>query len=222
LKLQNLFQIIQRTINSIPSFAGERKKLAIREAEKNIEEAETLIRQMDQEVNTANNPQRAKLQPKVKGFQTEVQRIKRDLQRAAATSSNATKDDLFAGASQDYQVQFLDQRSKLLVGNEKLGQTSDRLTNAQRIANQNEQIGTAVLTDLHGQRQQLMRTSNRLDEVDDNVKTSRTILTGMARRVATNKLILALIIVLLIGAIALIIYMKWLRPLPKSDSSASN
>jgi len=205
--------LIQRKINSIPNFAGERKKVAIRETEKEIEDAEALLRQMDQETNTGSNPLRAKLQPKVKGYQVDIQRLKRDLQKAASTASNSlsNRDDLFAGASQDYQAQFLDQRSTLLSGNERLGQTSDRLQNAHRIAVQNEQIGTQVLGELHGQRQQILRTGTKLDEVDAHVTTSRTILSGMARRIATNKLILAFIICLLIAAISGIVYVKWIH-----------
>lgn len=42
----------------------------------------------------------------------------------------------------------MDQRSNLLVGNEKLGQTSDRLQNAHRIAVQNEQIGMFIINSL--------------------------------------------------------------------------
>jgi len=215
-------QLLQRTINSIPNFAGERKKTAVREAEKDIEDAEQLIRQMDKEINMGSNPNRTKLTPKVKGYQTDVQRIKRDLQRSATSSSNNTRDELLSGATQDYQVQFLDQRSKLIAGNEKIEQTSGRLQNAHRLAIQNEQIGTAVLTDLQGQRDQLIRTGKKLDDVDDDVKTSRTILTGMARRVATNKLILAIIIVLLLGGIILIVYMKWLRPLPNNNNNSTS
>jgi len=205
-------QLIQRKIKGIPNFAGERKKVAVRETEKEIEDGEQLLRQMDQELNVGSNPLRARLQPKVKGYQADLQRARRELQQAATLSSNSTREELFSGASADYQVQFQDQRMGLLAGNEKLGQTTDRLQNAHAIALRNEQIGASVLVELGGQRQQLVRTNNKLDEVDDHVKTSRTILTGMARRVATNKLILAFIILLLVGAIALIVYMKWIRP----------
>ena len=65
------------------------------------------IRQMDQEINaTNNNPMRARLQPKVKSYQADMQKARRELQRAATQASNATnRDDLFSGgASQDYQV----------------------------------------------------------------------------------------------------------------------
>eukprot|EP00026_Physarum_polycephalum_P015451 Phypoly_transcript_16141.p1 GENE.Phypoly_transcript_16141~~Phypoly_transcript_16141.p1 ORF type:complete len:222 (+),score=32.78 Phypoly_transcript_16141:105-770(+) len=212
-EFQKVYSLILRKINSLPNFAGERKKVAIRETEKEIEDAETLIRQMDQEINaTNNNPMRARLQPKVKGYQADMQKARRELQRAATQASNATnRDDLFSGASQDYQVQFLDQRTSILAGNDRLGQTSDRLQNAHRIAVQNETIGSNVLGELHGQRQQIIRATNKLDEVDDHVRTSRTILTGMARRVATNKMILAFIILMLLAAIGLIIYLKWIR-----------
>lgn len=62
---------------------------------------------MEQEINATsnNNPMRAKLQPRVKGYQQDIQKAKKDLQRAATLASNSiTRDDLFSGASQDYQV----------------------------------------------------------------------------------------------------------------------
>lgn len=40
---------------------------------------------------------------------------------------------------------------------------------------------------------------------------SKRIIRNMARRVATNRCILALIILMLLGAIALIIWMSWFR-----------
>jgi hypothetical protein len=63
---------------------------------------------MDQEINATNsNPMRARLQPKVKGYQSDMQKARRELQRAGTQASNATnRDDLFSGASQDYQVFF--------------------------------------------------------------------------------------------------------------------
>jgi len=202
---------IQRNINLLPNLPGERKKLAIKETEKEIEEAEQLLRQMDIETNS--HPRRAQLQQKVKGLQGDIQRAKKELQKAAASSSNSlNRTDLMAGAgSQDYQVQFMDQRQGLLAGNEKLNKTSDRVNNAHRIAIETEAIGTNVLGDLNQQRGQIIRATEKLDDVNDNMKQSKTILSGMARRVATNKVILAIIILLLMGIIGMIVYLKWLR-----------
>jgi hypothetical protein len=48
-----------------------------------------------------------------------------------------------------------------------------------------------------------------MDEIDDNLGRARGILRAMARRVMTNKLILAFIVLLLVFAIVLIAWLKW-------------
>jgi len=209
-EFQQINGTITRNIKMLPNFAGERKKVAIRETEKEIEEAEQLLRHL--EIEASNHPERVRLQPKVKGYQTDIQKAKKDLQRVSNVSSNSIRDELMSGANQDYQVQFLDQRSGLLAGTEKLNNTTDRVQNAHRIALQTEQIGTEVLGNLHGQRNQIIKGIERLDSVDDNMKQSNTILTGMARRVVTNKIILLFIILVLLGIIGMIVYLKWIRP----------
>jgi len=202
---------VQRNINLLPNLPGERKKVAMKETEKQIEEAEQLLRQMD--ISTNSHPMRAKLQQKVKGYQGDIQRARRELQKASTAVSNSlTRNDLLAGGgSQDYQGLYLDQRQGLLAGTDKLNTTTDRVNNAHKISIQTEQIGAEVLGEMGVQRTQLLRANERLDGVGDNMKQSRTILTGMARRVATNKLILAIIILLLMGTIGMIVYMKWVR-----------
>lgn len=202
---------IQRNIGLLPNLAGEKKKLVIKESEKELEEAEQLLKQM--EIDTANSTNRLKLQQKVKQYQGDLQRVRRELQKASnAVSTSMMRSDLLAGGgAQDYQVQYMDQRQGLLAGTEQLNVTSNRASNAHRVALETEQIGTNVLSELHGQRQQLIRANNKLDDVNDDMKHSRSILSGMARRVATNKLILAVIILMLMGIIGIIIYLKWIR-----------
>jgi vesicle transport through interaction with t-SNAREs protein 1 len=43
--------------------------------------------------------------------------------------------------------------------------TSDRLTNTHRVALETEQIGTNILEDLHGQKEQLKRTRDHVSFV---------------------------------------------------------
>ena len=51
--------------------------------------------------------------------------------------------------------------------------------------------------------------SVQLEFVDESMDESKKIIGNMARRVATNRCILAGIILLLLGACALIIYLSW-------------
>lgn len=56
----------------------------------------------------------------------------------------------------------MDQRMRLLHGNQKLDETSDRLQNTERIAVETEGIGVSVLGELSNQRQQLERTRDNV------------------------------------------------------------
>jgi len=67
-------------------------------------------------------------------------------------------------------------------------------------------VGADTLNRLQNQREQIVRTRDLIDEADDNVDSASRVLNGMARRMATNKVITALIILVLLGIIGMIIY----------------
>jgi vesicle transport through interaction with t-SNAREs protein 1 len=76
----------------------------------------------------------------------------------------------------------LDQRSQLLSGTASLDRSTQRLRDSQRVANETEQIGANILTDLRGQREQIVNSRNTLMEADSYVDKSIRTLRGMARR----------------------------------------
>lgn len=76
----------------------------------------------------------------------------------------------------------MDQRSQLLSGTASLDRSTQRLRDSQRVANETEQIGANILTDLHGQREQIINSRNTLMEADGYVDKSIRTLRGMARR----------------------------------------
>ncbi len=75
-----------------------------------------------------------------------------------------------------------EQRQQLLSGTERLNRSSGRLRESQRIALETEQIGAGTLSDLHGQREQIMNTRERLLESETYTDRSIKTLKGMARR----------------------------------------
>lgn len=76
----------------------------------------------------------------------------------------------------------LEQRQQLLSGTDRLGRTSDRLRESQRIANETEGIGAGILSDLHHQRETILHTHETLGRSEGNVDKSIKTLRGMARR----------------------------------------
>ncbi|KYR00377.1 v-SNARE family protein [Tieghemostelium lacteum] len=215
---QHVCNTITRRIKQIPNFAGERKKVAVREAEQDINEAQQYLSEMEKL--TQNHPQRVRLLQKIKQYQSDIARFKKEISLAANQVSNSFNSNPYGGNNnnpfssmpEDYQSQYDNQRQHLLTGQNMLDQTNERLLRTQQKSIENEQIGETILTNLAVQGNQIRGMVDKLHETDDNVKSARKVMGAMARRVATNKVILSFIILILLGIIALIICLKWLRP----------
>lgn len=125
---------------------------------------------------------------------------------ASSSALNVTVDPAvdFEGAKRS-------QRNQVLATQEVADDTKQRLRNAIMISQQSEQLGTETLADLHDQRAKLEAVGEDLYVIDENMGKSRRILAGMARRALTSKIVLVIIIILLLGAIGLVLYLRWGR-----------
>ncbi|KAF9947423.1 hypothetical protein BGZ70_002690, partial [Mortierella alpina] len=124
--------------------------------------------------------------------------------------STSDRDELLGGLGTgvDLDAASMDQRTRLLYGTDRLAQSSRRLQDSHKIALETEALAAGVLSDLRGQREQIIYSRNTLQEADSSIdKASRT-LKGMARRMATNKLIIAAVIALLVLLILFVAYRK--------------
>ncbi|CEI88500.1 hypothetical protein G6F70_007857 [Rhizopus microsporus] len=199
----------------IPNQKGEERKATIRAVERELDEADEILGQMEMEVLNVPTPSRTRLQAKLRLYKSEVEKLKRDLRRTTAIiPKNTDREELLGGLGNnddlqsDYDASTMDQRQRLLSGTERLAQSSRRLEDSHRLALETEGIGINILSTLKGQRETLIRARDTLAEADSHIdKASRT-LKGMARRMATNKLITAAIIIILIALIVLVIWSK--------------
>jgi len=132
-------------------------------------------------------------------------------------SYGATPNSDFRGMfSRDYENDDVeaaskDQRERLLVGNMRVDQSTDKLLKAQRTAETSEQIGREILGALDEDREVLERARGKVASVNQNVDSANKILWGITTRVVTNKIILIFIILLLLASIGVIVYLKWGR-----------
>jgi hypothetical protein len=117
--------------------------------------------------------------------------------------------------TEDLEALTAGQRGQLLVTNERLDDHTQRLARAQRTAIETEEIGHEIQKTLHEDGEKLRRAHDKLHGVDDGLKSTRSILFGMSRRVITNKIILIFIILLLLAGIGVICYLKWGKGLIK-------
>ncbi|XP_074631669.1 vesicle transport through interaction with t-SNAREs homolog 1B-like isoform X4 [Acropora palmata] len=103
------------------------------------------------------------------------------------------------------------QRSKLMHGTETLNKASESIARSTRVAVEVEQIGGEIIEDLGDQRESLIRTRDRLKDVDQDLSKSKRILNSMAIRIATNKIILLCIIVVELAILGAVVYIKFFQ-----------
>ncbi|KAL1792536.1 hypothetical protein ACET3X_009043 [Alternaria dauci] len=198
---------LSQQIEQIKETSGEPRKAAISRAERALEEAEELIGQMRLEKSNIPANLKSKYNARFRNFEHDLDTHKRKLETYTSDKSklfgNRYTDDPESGDAQ------LEQRQQLLSGTDRLNRSSGRLRESQRIALETEQIGAGTLSDLHRQREQITNTRERLLESESYTDRSIKTLRGMARRMATNRIITIAIITVLVLLIIAVIYSKF-------------
>ncbi|KAG4074253.1 hypothetical protein HA402_008662 [Bradysia odoriphaga] len=104
-----------------------------------------------------------------------------------------------------------DNRRVVYEGRQVLERTSASLARSNQIAIETENIGTQVISDLGEQRESLLRSQRRLENANDGLSKSNSILRSMQRTVFYNKLILVLIILLEALILGGLIFIKFFK-----------
>ncbi|KAJ4297785.1 t-SNARE VTI1 [Kalmusia sp. IMI 367209] len=197
---------LNQQIEVIKESTGEPRKAAISKAERALEEAEELIGQMHLEKSNIPANLKSKYNARFRNFQTDFDSAKRKLEGYSSDRSKLFGDRYTDNPDVDAQ---LEQRQQLLSGTERLQRSSGRLTAAQRMALETEEIGAGTLSDLSRQREQIENTRGRLLESEGYTDRSIKTLKGMARRMATNRIITIAIITVLVLLIIAVIFSKF-------------
>ncbi|OOQ82661.1 Vesicle transport v-SNARE protein vti1 [Penicillium brasilianum] len=206
---ENELKLVQADLNQkldqIAEASGEQRKSAIRQAEQVLDEATELLDQMRMEKQNIPSASRSKVNMRFRNYSTDIDDIKRKLK-----SLSDDRKALFGDRYTDDPVdEHLEQRQQLLSGTERLERSSARLQGAQRTALETEDVGRNVLADLYGQRQTIQHTRDNLQQSEGYVDTSIKTLRGMARRMATNRIITIAIITVLVLLIVAVIFSKF-------------
>lgn len=98
-----------------------------------------------------------------------------------------------------------------IQGRQILERTGESIQRSHQIAIETETIGTEVISELNDQREALLRTRTRLENADEQLDSAKAILRKMGRNVIYNRLILILIIMLEIGILIGISYIKFIK-----------
>ncbi|EME89773.1 uncharacterized protein MYCFIDRAFT_78449 [Pseudocercospora fijiensis CIRAD86] len=194
---------VSQKLDQIPELSGEPRKSAIAQAERALDEAKELLDSMRLEKQNIPQASKVKVNQRFRNYESDVDAAKRKLK-----SLRDDRQALFGKRYTDSPTEDdqLAQRQQLLSGTERLERSSGRLRESQRIALETEDIGRNTLADLSRQRETIEHTRSTLLESEGYTDRSNKTLKGMARRMATNKIItVAIIAVLVILIIAVIV-----------------
>ncbi|KAH9823804.1 hypothetical protein DFH28DRAFT_225147 [Melampsora americana] len=198
----------------VKNLVGEPRKAVLRRVERDIEEAEEIVSQMEVEIQTLDRALKPSLQVKLKSFRNELSVFKSQTKQAqrSSNSSGSGPGALTFDDEEDHQTNFSQsqaQRERLLRSNELLESSSNRLDSSHRIALETEDLGTGILRDLRSQREQIEGTRDTLREADGHIDKASNTLNKMIRSMYRQRIITGLIIAVLVMLILFILYSKF-------------
>lgn len=174
---------LTQKLDTLPTLTPSSLPPALRAASLALSEAKELLDQLALEKASIPPSARATANTRFRNLQTDVDALARRLKEASAPSE---RKQLFGDRYEDEPGSGLDaqqeQRQTLLSGTERLGRSSQRLQESQRLALETEAVGAGTLADLHTQRATMENTHRNLMQSEGYVDRSVKTLRGMARR----------------------------------------
>ncbi|KIR27614.1 vesicle transport through interaction with t-SNAREs 1 [Cryptococcus deuterogattii 99/473] len=144
------------------SLTGEQRKAALKRVSEEIDEAEEIVAQMEVELPSMPVSIRQTYQGRLAASKQSLDKIKKTLKDLRLQSQRSDLlsgpgyphgDDPYTDDPEPYST-----RSRLLAGTQTLEDSTTRLDNAHRIALETEGVGSEILRNLRGQRDQLENT----------------------------------------------------------------
>lgn len=150
---------ITAKIGRIRIQSGGEKRAFIQDVDRQIEEAQELLEQMELEVRGINGTARDRLRGRVESHRAELKRLTQEFQTARKPKEDIT--EITVDESWDNNVTE-DQRKRLLDASERVERSGRTLQNGYRMALETEEIGSQVLKELHEQRETIQRSRGRV------------------------------------------------------------
>ncbi|XP_077477390.1 vesicle transport through interaction with t-SNAREs homolog 1B [Stigmatopora argus] len=187
---------------------GEEKKSLLKTFDVRKGEAEEVLQGMEEELRDAPPSYRNSMRTKLRLYRRDLAKLQRDAKNSAPSLSDGGGGGIYS--SQNLQsTREQSQRALLLQGSQSLNNATESIQRSQRLAAETEHVGSDIIQELGEQREQLDRSRDRLVNAGENLGRTRKILRSMSRRLATNKLLLAVIILMEAAILGAVVYLKF-------------
>ncbi|XP_022647681.1 vesicle transport through interaction with t-SNAREs homolog 1A-like [Varroa jacobsoni] len=193
---------ITTNISSLSAAGDGEKHKNIRGIERLLEEVNELLEQMELEVQSMAPELKSKYANRVRSYQAELKRLKREYLDARSTS----RVDLYISRdSNDFPT---DDKAQLLDNTDRLERATRQLKAGRQVAIETEQVGAEILSELGHQREVITRARERIRDTNDDVTRSSQLLTSMIRKAFQSKVAVQLAVGIVVFGFVLAIVLS--------------
>jgi len=192
---------LARKLSSIPLQQDKDRETLISEAEADIADANNCLNNIEMEIRHYQYAQKTKANNTLRELRSKFDQQKQEFESLKKGRKTPKNDD----------PKHRDQRNRLLGVKKHVDDTTLSLDNTTRTLQETAVTGAATSVQLQEQREVFIRSRQNLRDTDDVLARSRKLLIRMRRRLVTNKLISFIIIMVELGIIALIVWLKYYK-----------
>lgn len=175
------------------------------EADNDIDDAKNSVSNIEREMRQWPYDQKTRAQTRIRVLNAEFEE---KIKQVSGMMSRSEAGGAPEGLSKADKKRWKEERRRLLGANQSIDNSSISLQRTAQTLAETQAQGAATSATLLEQRELLVRARETVRETDSYLSKSRRVLRRMSRRVVTNKLIQALIVILEIGIVFLILYFK--------------
>lgn len=201
---------ISRELEAAKKHVGERKKSSVRKIQKSLDQAKSIMGNMEMEANSVNAYEtRETLKKRMRTYKQDMQKLRRDfddLSQGRGAYAASSRNSLFDGAyDDDLATTSNDHRERLVQNTKRLDRTTESLHRSRQVLDDVERQAMDTAATLGEQGNQIRRTVERTQDIQVDVRQGGRTISLMGRRQITNKLIIVGVILALIVAILIVL-----------------
>ncbi|KAL3619429.1 putative plant SNARE 11 [Castilleja foliolosa] len=206
--LSNGFQKLDKIKDS------SRQSRQLEELTDKMRECKRLIKEFDRELKDSdykNDPDTTKMLTEKKQSMIKELNSYVALKKQYASNLENKRVDLFEGPGEGFVEENVllasNMSNQQLVdhGNQMMDETDQAINRAQKVVHDTIDVGTETAAALKSQTEQMSRIVNELDSIHFSIKKASKLVREIGRQVATDRCIMALLFLIVIGVVAIII-----------------
>ncbi|XP_051145713.1 novel plant SNARE 11-like isoform X1 [Andrographis paniculata] len=214
-RIQDIFRALSNGFQKLEKIKdSNRQSRQLEELTDKMRECKRLIKEYDRELKESdykNDPDTSKILNEKKQSMIKELNSYVALKKQYATNLENKRVDLFEGPGEgfveDNSLLASNMTNQQLMdhGNHMMDETDQALGRAQKVVHETVAVGTETAAALKAQTEQMSRIVNELDSIHFSIKKASQLVKEIGRQVATDRCIMALLFLIVIGVIAIII-----------------